>query len=99
MNQTTRLAIDWTHGHPRSGADEDADRAIDAAIAVFEAHDIFDLRQCQIAYQNILEGIHEDSAIVQQLASIWTFANRAADTALTAGWDKPEGASCELRLC
>jgi hypothetical protein len=88
------IAIEWTHGRPNSGADEDEARASAAAEAVLDAAGV-NYGEADAEYQRQwLE--FDDEAPMTGLALKWIEAHQAADIALTEGWHKTDGASCSI---
>lgn len=88
------IDIDWTHGRPKTGADEDESRASAAAEKILDAAGV-NYADAETEYQRQwLE--FDDEASMTGLALIWIKARQAADIALTEGWHNPNGASCSI---
>ena len=90
-NSRFDISVNMTSGR---ADDDDKDRAALAAVAVLDAAgvkaaDAFAEYVRQWAALDDIDGM-------TGLASVWVEAERAADTALTAGWARPDGASCSI---
>lgn len=101
------IYVDWMHGRP-SGAEnpeQDEMRAIAAAEQILSAFEWrkggpeqIDHLEAQAAYDRHMgEEEYLRSPRETTLIAAWEAAQRAADLALTEGWDKPGGASCTIR--
>lgn len=88
------ISIEWIHGRPYTGADQDEDRAADAAMAVLDAAGV-DYRAAQAEYRRQWAAFDDESPMTG-LARTWIEARDAANAALTKGWDKPGTATCAL---
>lgn len=88
------IAIEWTHGRPSNGADQDEARAAAAAEAVLDAAGV-DYAEAEAEYRRQWVEF-DDEAPMTGLALTWIEAGRAADIALTEGWDKPGMAFCSI---
>lgn len=101
----TKIAIDWTHGRPNKGADEDEARAVAAAEGVLSAFQWrqgdpmqIDAIEAQEAFaRHISDEDYNRTPRETILIAAWEAAQSAADIALTAGWREPNGASCTIR--
>lgn len=101
----TKIAIDWTHGRPNKGADEDEARAAAAAEAVLRAFEWrkgdpmeVDAYEAQEAFaRHVSDEDFNRSPRETILIAAWEAAQSAADIALTDGWQNPNGASCTIR--
>lgn len=73
---------------------DDKDRAADAAVAVLDAAGV----KAADAFAEYMRQWEElgDVDGMTGLAALWVEAERAADLALTAGWARPDGASCSV---
>lgn len=88
------IAIEWTHGRPNTGADQDEARASAAAEKVLDDAGV-DYAEAEAEYQRQwLE--FDDEAPMTGLARVWIEARQAADLALTEGWHNVDGASCSI---
>lgn len=88
------IAIEWTHGRPNAGADQDEARASAAAEKVLDAAGV-NYAEAEAEYQRQwLE--FDDEAPMTGLALTWIEARQAADIALTEGWHNTDGASCSI---
>ncbi len=88
------IAIEWTHGRPNTGADQDEARASAAAERVLDAAGV-NYAKAEAEYQRQwLE--FDDEAPMTGLALTWIEARQAADIALTEGWHNVDGASCSI---
>ncbi len=88
------IAIEWTYGRPRTGADQDEARASAAAEAVLDAAGV-NYAEAEAEYQRQwLE--FDDEGPMTGLALSWIAATKAADLALTEGWHNTDGASCSI---
>lgn len=88
------IAIDWTHGRPTTGADDDERRAIAAAERVLDAAGA-DYTEAESEYRR--QWIEfDDQEAMTGLALLWIRARDAADIALTEGWRNSDGASCDI---
>lgn len=101
----TSIRVDWTHGRPANGADNDETRAIAAAEQVLNAFEwrkgdpmTVDPIEAQAAYErHISEEEYNRSPRDTILIAAWEAAQSAADVALTDGWHDPNGAGCTIR--
>ena len=91
---TAHIAIDWTHGRPQNGADQDEARAIQAAERVLDAAGA-DYAAAYDEYQRQWVELDDEDRMTG-LARVWIEAARAADVALTDGWSDPTGAGCTI---
>lgn len=91
----TTIVIEWNFGRPRTGAEDDEDRAIVAAEKVLDAAGV-DYEKAEDEYQRQLVKF-DDEAPMTGHALIWIKAHEAAELALTQGWHDPNGASCSIR--
>ena len=88
------IAIEWSHGRPHTGADQDEARAAAAAETVLDAAGV-NYSEAEAEYQRQwLE--FDDEAPMTGLALTWIAARQAADIALTEGWHNSDGASCSI---
>lgn len=100
------IAIEWTHGYPRDGGEQDERRAVSAAEAVFAAFEWrkgqpmeIDPAEAEAAYQrHMSEEEYLRSPRETILIAAWEAAQNAADRALTDGWHDPNGAGCVIRV-
>lgn len=74
--------------------DEDKDRAAEAAVAALDAAGA-KAADAYAEYQRQWDAL-DDIEGMTGLALVWVEAERAADAALTAGWARPDGASCSI---
>ena len=88
------IAIDWLHGRPHKGAEDDEARAAAAAEAVLNAAGA-DYNEAEAEYRRQWVKF-DDEDLMTGLTLVWIEANKAADIALTEGWHKPE-AHCSIR--
>lgn len=88
------ISIEWIHGRPHKGAEEDEARAAAAAEAVLDSARV-DYAAAQAEYRRQWEEF-DDEAPMAGLARTWIEARTAADLALTRGWHNPDGASCSI---
>lgn len=101
-----RIAIDWTNGRPRDGAEDDERRASAAAEAVLNAFEWrkgdpmkIDYGEAEAAYaRHVSEEEYVRSPRETIMIAAWEAAQSAADIALTEGWHDPNGASCTIRV-
>lgn len=88
------IEIEWTHGRPNTGADQDEARASAAAEKVLDDAGV-DYAEAEAEYQRQwLE--FDDEAPMTGLALVWIKARQSADLALTEGWHNTDGASCSI---
>lgn len=93
--EMNRISIEWISGRPVGGAEDDEERAIAAAEAVLDAAGA-DYAEAEATYRiQWLE--YEDELKMTGLAALWIEAREAADIALTAGWNNPGAAYCDIR--
>ena len=90
---TTRISIDVLYGNA-SVADEDRERAENAALAVLASAGVSPAVAAAEYRRQWLE--FDDRDKMTGHAALWIVAERAADVALTEGWANPGGASCVL---
>jgi hypothetical protein len=90
-NSSLSISINMISGR---ADDEDKDRAALAAVAVLDAAGV-QAADAYAEYQRQWDALdsHDD---MTGLALVWVKAERAADLALTAGWARPDGASCSI---
>ncbi len=88
------ISIEWISGRPRTGAQEDENRAAAAAEAVLDAAGV-DYAEAFAEYRRQLLEF-DDEAPMTGLALLWIQARNAADLALTEGWHNPNGAHCSI---
>lgn len=91
---TGTIGIEWLFGRPINGADEDEERAADAAMAVLESLGITP-EAAHAAYMAQWQEF-DDEALMHGDALAWIKARQAADIAATEGWHNPEGASVSI---
>lgn len=88
------IAIEWIHGRPNTGADQDEARASASAEKVLDAAGV-NYAEAEAEYQRQwLE--FDDEAPMTGLALNWIAARQAADIALTEGWHNTDSASCSI---
>lgn len=90
------LKIEWTHGRPRTGAEDDEARALAAAKAVFARENV-DPADAFEAYESQWAEF-DDEGPMTGLALIWIEARDKADIAATEGWHDPNGAGVTLTM-
>lgn len=88
------IAIEWTHGRPSTGADQDEARAATAAEKVLDEAGV-DYAEAEAEYQRQWLEV-DDQAPMTGLALVWIKARQAANLALTEGWHNTDGASCSI---
>ena len=91
----TTIRIDWIHGRPHRGAEDDEARASEAAGAVLASAGV-EPTDGEAEY-NRQWAEYDDEAPMTGLARLWVEARDAANRALTAPWHNPGGASCSIR--
>lgn len=90
------IGIEWTHGRPNTGAEDDEQRAQAAALAALESLGVTP-EAAFAAYQaQWLE--FEDEAQMHGDALAWIKASAAANLAATEGWHNPDGGSVAIYL-
>lgn len=87
---TGTIGIEWMHGRPHNGAEDDEERAEAAALAVLERLGVKP-EAAHAAYVAQLQQ-YEDEAPMHGDALAWIEAGKAADIAATEGWHNPAGA-------
>ena len=88
------ITVEWLYGRPQNGAEEDELRAAAAAEAVLDEAGVkYKVAERAYCQQYKLFG---DEGPMHGPARAWIKATRAADQALTAGWDKPGTAACTI---
>lgn len=93
---TGTIGIEWIHGRPNTGAEQDEERAEAAALASLELAGVTP-EEAHAAYKaQWLE--YDDEGPMHGAALAWIAAREAADMAATEGWDKPGGAAVSIYL-
>lgn len=90
MNKTYIASVTGSRG---CHSQEDIDRAIEAAEAVFAESDI-DASDAFSSYMNRLDGLD----CIDEAADLWQKAQQAADAAFTEGWANPGNVLVELAV-
>ncbi len=88
------IAIEWNHGRPNTGADQDEARASAAAERVLDAAGV-NYAEAEAEYQRQWMEFDDESPMTG-LALTWIEARQAADITLTEGWQNTDGASCSI---
>lgn len=87
---TGTIRIEWMHGRPNSGAEQDEERAEAAALASLERAGV-PPSEAHAAY--MAQWLQfDDEGPMHGPALAWIEANKAANLAATEGWHNPDGA-------
>jgi hypothetical protein len=93
---TGTIGIEWLHGRPHKGAEEDEARAEAAALDTLEKAGVTP-EAAHAAYKaQWLE--FDDEAPMHGDALAWIKARQAADLAATENWHNPDGGSVTIYL-
>lgn len=93
---TGTIGIEWMHGRPHNGAEQDEERAEAAALAKLAELGVAP-EAAHAAYMAQWSE-YDDETPMHGDALAWIAAGQAANVAATEGWHKPEGAHVTIYL-